>query len=84
MVIGGGNVIARTEGLLVPENTDEDQSTGVDVGRPELVVEGGEICKPGLLALPNISPGKLLQKALNAHGRVEKKGGRKGDGMLRF
>ena len=66
--------------LLVPKGADEDQSAGVDVGRPEPVMEGGKICKAGPLALPNISPGKLLRKALNVHGRVEKKDGRKGDG----
>ena len=68
----------------MPEGADEDQSASVNVGWPEPVVEGGKICKAGPLALPNISPGKLLQKALNAHDRVEKKDGRKGDERLQF
>ena len=81
---GGGDVVPRVVRLLVPEGADEYQSAGVDVGRPEPVVEGGEICEPGTLVLPNISPGKLLQKTLNAHGRLEKKDGRKGCWWLRI
>ena len=68
----------------MPEGADEDQSAGVDISRPVPVMEGGEIYKPGPLALPNISPRKFLQKALNVHGRVEKKDWRKGDGRLQF
>jgi hypothetical protein len=53
-------------------------AAGVNICRPEPTVESDQLGEPGALALPYITPGKLFEKALDAHGQQHDGIGRRG------